>query len=81
MLVFILLVLSGCGNEAICSNICEELVVNCSFESYPSVSSCERGCLHSADQSVDIQSNYTCILESECDLFKVVECENVYGSQ
>ena len=64
-----------------CYNICQELVQTCEFSAYPNFTSCEEGCLYYQEQAVDIEGQYSCIQEAQCNEFDVIDCENMYGVQ
>ena len=68
------------GNiDPYCESICDELVYNCSFAAFPTHESCIEGCLYSAEKGGDNEQYSVCVQEAECDIFKVVECENANG--
>jgi hypothetical protein len=59
--------------------LCQELVQTCDYSAYPTFSSCEEGCLYYQDEGADIEAQLTCIQESECNEFDVIECEHAHG--
>ena len=65
--------------EQACDSVCNELVVYCETDAYPSLASCRQGCEHSWDQGADVDREAACIAESECNLFDILECEHAYG--
>ena len=82
-IIFLAALLVSCtpqsGADSPCYELCQELVQTCGFSAYPSFSSCEEGCLYYQEQNVDIEGQYSCIQEAECNEFDVIDCENLYG--
>ena len=62
-----------------CSEMCDELQGACAYDAFPDVNSCLEGCLYSESEGADIEAQLACILESECDTFEILECENHHG--
>lgn len=62
-----------------CGTICDELVMACSYEAYPTRDSCMQGCLYKFEQGAKMERAETCILEAECDTFEIIECEHAQG--
>ena len=74
----------GCQPEpeyGICEDICKVVYTTCQFEAYPSFDSCLEGCFYNEEEGADMDSQYECFNDAECDTFAIVECENAYGAQ
>jgi hypothetical protein len=79
-----LLFLTACGPSSSgngpCDQLCDALVIDCSYAAFPTHSSCESGCLYNeAEFGADIEGEVACVEEAECDTFKILECEHSYG--
>jgi hypothetical protein len=81
---WILLAVAACSKKTpeakACEDLCDELVVGCAYEAYPSIDSCMQGCLYELSLGADPIGQLPCILEADCDEFAVVECEHEYGA-
>ena len=62
-----------------CFSLCQELGQTCSYDAFPSFSSCEEGCVYYQEEGADIESQLECVQEAACDEFAVIECEHTYG--
>ena len=62
-----------------CSEMCSSLVLDCGFAAYPSVASCEQGCLYNAGLGAFVGAQQVCVELAACDPFAVMECEHAYG--
>lgn len=70
----------SCGQEyAPCTDLCNELVIACGFEAFPTVDSCMQGCEYNADNGADIGAQLLCVDAAVCDTFQILECEHAYG--
>lgn len=81
-LLTLLLSLLGCaGSEAkeICDGICDELVMECGYEAYPTYESCLQGCLYKEEQGAKMDRAFQCVQKAECDTFEIIECEHAEG--
>ena len=67
----------ACQTE--CEALCEELVLNCGMEAYPSVNSCVEGCLYEESQGANTTEFLSCVERAECDTFRILECQNDFG--
>jgi hypothetical protein len=65
--------------EQRCDEVCQELVVRCETEAYPSLDSCQQGCANSWEKGANIDAESSCISDAECNLFEILECEHAYG--
>lgn len=78
-----LLWLLGCnGDTAVdpeCQGLCDELVVSCEYDAFPTYDSCMEGCLYDKKKKADIAGELTCIQDASCDTFAVLECQHRYG--
>ncbi|MFZ5481458.1 MAG: hypothetical protein ACOZNI_32150 [Myxococcota bacterium] len=76
----ILLLLLACPGDAsrdeTCEAICDELVMTCAYEAYPTHDSCLQGCLYEEEQGSNMGRAWQCIQAAECDTFAIVECEH-----
>ena len=79
MLLFFLACVTQESEYAICEDICNELYQTCQFEAYPSWDSCLEGCAYNGEEGANLEEQYTCFTEAECDTFTIIECENKYG--
>lgn len=70
--------MAGCGGNAtsICEDLCRTLVLECSYDAFPTVESCQQGCEYDASQGDDIDARAACVEAANCDTFAVVECEH-----
>ena len=81
MMLFLFLACSQSDEEyAICQDICKEVYSTCQFEAYPSYDSCLEGCVYNDEEGGDLEGQYECFQEAECDTFAIIECENQYGA-
>jgi hypothetical protein len=82
LLVLGILPAPGCASraETLCEELCDELVMSCGYEAYPSLDSCLRGCEWDIEQGADVEAERTCVLEAACDTFKVIECQHRHGA-
>lgn len=73
----------GCKDEVTlqCEEVCTELVINCAYEAYPDLESCQDGCLYEAEEGADIEDHLDCVTDADCDLFEIIECEHEEGSE
>lgn len=74
--------LSGCTaqeQEETCDTICDELVLSCEYEAYPTRESCLQCCLYKTQQGAKMERAESCILNAECDTFEIIECEHAEG--
>ena len=77
-----LALLLGCEQKVenqTCENICDELVNSCMYDAYPTHDSCMQGCLYNTQQGARMERAETCILDADCDTFKIIECEHAEG--
>jgi hypothetical protein len=79
--VFLFVCLAGgslaCQTE--CEALCQELVLTCGVEAYPSLASCEEGCLYEEDQGANTTEFLSCVERADCDTFRILECQNDFG--
>lgn len=78
----VLATLAGCAAEQkqeTCEVICDELVLSCGYEAYPTRESCLQGCLYKTEQGAKMERAESCILAAECDTFAIIECEHAEG--
>ena len=73
--------MSGCASQEAerthaCDALCDELVVTCGYTAFPTVESCEQGCLWDAENGEDVGSEYQCVQDAACDTFAILECEH-----
>jgi hypothetical protein len=61
--------------------MCDELYKTCEYAAFPDWDSCLEGCAYNREEGGDVNEQLDCVLEAECDTFKIVECENVYGAE
>ncbi len=77
------LLLAACGPDrsanTACDEICDELVLRCGYEAFPSYDSCTQGCSYNAEQGADVDGQLDCVVGAECDTFAIVECEHAFG--
>ncbi len=82
--VLALVLLTSCETESesstTCDDICEELYNVCLYEAYPTLDSCQQGCLYEESEGADMESYLTCIEEAACDTFEILDCERELGS-
>ncbi|MBX2803231.1 MAG: hypothetical protein KTR31_36460 [Myxococcales bacterium] len=84
-LLFSTLVVAACttstldANDRSCAELCDELVVVCAYEAFPTRESCEQGCRYNADQGANVPGQLVCVELAECDPFLIVECEHDFG--
>ena len=75
-----LVFLIGCGSDAsVCEDLCQTLVLQCGYEAFPTLESCQQGCEYDASQGVDVDARNACVQAAGCDTFAVVECEHDEG--
>lgn len=67
----------ACQTE--CEALCQELVLTCGLEAYPSLSSCEEGCLYEESQGANTPEFLSCVERAGCDTFRILECQNDFG--
>lgn len=73
----ILAFLLACADEPTpCEQICDELVMNCAYEAYPSVDTCLQACTYREESGVDVSKELTCLEQAACDPFATIECEH-----
>ena len=81
MLFFLFACTQEASEYGICEDICKEVYSTCQFEAYPSYESCLEGCAYNEEEGSDLEAQYQCFQEAECDTFEIIECENTYGAQ
>jgi hypothetical protein len=81
----VLMFLLACGGEAeqrnLCDAICDELVMACAYDAYPTRDSCMQGCLYKAEQGANMGRAKSCVMNADCDTFAIIECEHAEGVQ
>ena len=76
----------GCADPVVddeyeaCSNLCDEMVRECSYDAYPTTESCMAGCADDIEAEAALFELEVCILEADCDTFAIIECQNHFGS-
>ncbi len=79
-----LLFVAACTTEAevdeICDEMCQELVMTCEYDAYPSFESCMQGCAFSREQGGNVKRYQECVTEAACDTFLIVDCEHEFGA-
>lgn len=80
--MMLLIAFLGCTPEpaTTCHQMCMEFVETCEYAAYPDVASCEQGCEYENKQGGDVDGEWDCVSQAECDQFALVECENKFGS-
>jgi hypothetical protein len=76
MTLFLLIACAADERAETCEAICDELVMECAYEAYPTYESCLQGCAYREEQGADMGKTWQCISKAECDTFAVVECEH-----
>ena len=71
----------GCGGQEAerahaCDALCDELVMTCGYTAYPTLESCEQGCLWDAENGKDVGAEFQCVQAAACDTFTILECEH-----
>lgn len=80
MFLFLLACFQKESEYGLCEDICKEVYSTCQFEAYPTFESCLEGCVYNDEKGADIEGQYECFQEAECDTFAIIECENQYGA-
>lgn len=62
-----------------CQDLCDELVMVCGFDAYPSKESCTQGCAYNQEKGADTQGQLECVQAADCALPQIVECEHAFG--
>ncbi len=62
-----------------CKDLCDELVMVCGFDAYPSKESCAQGCAYNQEKGADTQGQLECVEAAQCALAEIVECEHTFG--
>lgn len=81
-ILLLLTLLVGCESSQenqTCASICDELVMACEYEAYPTRDSCMQGCLYKFELGAKMERAESCILAAECDTFEIIECEHAEG--
>ena len=78
--LFVACTAEGDVQDETCMSLCDELHGACAYDAFPDLNSCLEGCLYSEDEGADIEAQLSCIVESECDTFEILECENQHGA-
>lgn len=76
---FIAFTLSCQPEYSACSDLCNELVITCGFEAFPTLDSCLQGCEYNVDNGADVGAQLLCVDAAVCDTFQILECEHAYG--
>ena len=75
-----LLIACGGSDKNLCGDLCDELVLQCGYEAFPTYDSCIQGCTYDAQQGVDIDAELACVDAANgpdgCDTFAILECQH-----
>ena len=80
MTLLTLLVACG-GQDTLCDQLCDELVMNCQYSAYPDRASCLQGCAYEASNGADTEKMLSCTTKASCDSFALIECEHRWGPE